>query len=434
MPDVKGLLADPDFQKLDLSTQKSTLGKLDPDFASISDGDYLQFRTKLKGSMGGATMDWGKARVPTEQELETTGGGPKGNANDFLGLGVGKIAESGVKALAEGGLKRLASKVAVPLATGATTGYLGKKGAQAVGVPEAGANVIGVLTGLAGGILEGKIGNFVRSIPDEVIGSNSWLKLAKWMASDEGEIATAKLPKQTRDEIAFQTYKEDYGKEPTTGREKLQAIKNFKDGLKTEKEAKVATPKQYFPNWTPPKPKPAPKSEPAKSYLQQWTPPDAPPPEKPKSYLQQWTPPEPKPESKPVPAPKPELVKSYFQQWGTPPKGSLTKLAETDPEVKADAPSGPLSKLTGTKEPAWRDQAQAKSHADIAAKGDAKDMAVIKFMKSKGFTRDHLAAMTDDEVDKVAKEAGYKKGYSGDGGTSRTRATGKADLLKKWSD
>ena len=59
-------------------------------------------------------------------------------------------------------------------------------------------------------------------------------------------------------------------------------------------------------------------------------------------------------------------------------------------------------------------------------------MAVIKFMKSKGLTRDDLDKMTDDEVDTVAKEAGYKKGYSGDGGTSRTRAQGKEDLLKKW--
>jgi hypothetical protein len=41
--DVKRLLADPDFQKLDLATQKPTLGKLDPRFSALSDGDYLKF-------------------------------------------------------------------------------------------------------------------------------------------------------------------------------------------------------------------------------------------------------------------------------------------------------------------------------------------------------------------------------------------------------
>lgn len=47
MPNVKGLLSDPDFNKLDPATQKTVLGRVDPDFASLSDSDYQSFRQKI---------------------------------------------------------------------------------------------------------------------------------------------------------------------------------------------------------------------------------------------------------------------------------------------------------------------------------------------------------------------------------------------------
>lgn len=49
MADVKGLLSDPEFKQLDLATQKSVLGRLDPDFAGLSDADFQTFTRKMQG-------------------------------------------------------------------------------------------------------------------------------------------------------------------------------------------------------------------------------------------------------------------------------------------------------------------------------------------------------------------------------------------------
>lgn len=48
MADVKGLLADPEFQKLDTATQKATLGRVDPAFSGLSDSDFASFRTRMQ--------------------------------------------------------------------------------------------------------------------------------------------------------------------------------------------------------------------------------------------------------------------------------------------------------------------------------------------------------------------------------------------------
>lgn len=48
MADVKGLLADPGFQKLDTATQKAALGRVDPAFSGLSDSDFASFRTRMQ--------------------------------------------------------------------------------------------------------------------------------------------------------------------------------------------------------------------------------------------------------------------------------------------------------------------------------------------------------------------------------------------------
>ena len=48
MADVNGLLADPEFKKLDNATQRTVLGRIDPAFNSLSDSDYLSFRDRMQ--------------------------------------------------------------------------------------------------------------------------------------------------------------------------------------------------------------------------------------------------------------------------------------------------------------------------------------------------------------------------------------------------
>jgi len=49
MPDVKGLLSDPEFQRLDLPTRKMALGRLDPELGKLSDQDFQAFSQRLSG-------------------------------------------------------------------------------------------------------------------------------------------------------------------------------------------------------------------------------------------------------------------------------------------------------------------------------------------------------------------------------------------------
>lgn len=46
MGDLNGLLSDPEFQKLDLPTQRQALSHVDPDFAKLSDEDFVAFKQK----------------------------------------------------------------------------------------------------------------------------------------------------------------------------------------------------------------------------------------------------------------------------------------------------------------------------------------------------------------------------------------------------
>jgi len=44
---VKGLLVDPQFQKLDIASQRRTLSRVDHDFAALSDADFEQFKQRI---------------------------------------------------------------------------------------------------------------------------------------------------------------------------------------------------------------------------------------------------------------------------------------------------------------------------------------------------------------------------------------------------
>jgi hypothetical protein len=146
MADVKGLLADPEFQKLDMPTQKSTLGKLDPEFSTLSDGDYVKFRagmTKPVAPSKDTRLPFGKFGAgPHKSFAETVGPDTAlGKTATFLGKASNYLpsAESvmagGVPA--EGATAGLAAvgKRAVGIGASVGTGYSVDKGLEHLGAP-----------------------------------------------------------------------------------------------------------------------------------------------------------------------------------------------------------------------------------------------------------------------------------------------------------
>lgn len=321
MADVKGLLADPDFQKLDVNTQKSTLGKLDSQFSSLSDGDFLKFRADMQEKHAGSSRSGLTGRDPRDpanpkspnyktalQQTEGFLASPIVQTPLAVGGALGLAAGAPVGATVASAAKKLLP----PLVTGATTGYLGKKAAQFAGASPAGSNVVGFLTGLAGGALESKIGSFVRSIPEEITSGSSFLKLAKWLATKndpEAKVIAQKLIASPEG-----LYEEVYGKPPATHKELFEAkglarrVVNEAAGSSAQKVVKPPPVRFKTPEAeTAPVTKPAP----------------------PVRFKPQET-----PTKKPVvPAP--------------PVRFKTSQLAGEEPAAAPEKPKGPLSKLTG---------------------------------------------------------------------------------------
>lgn len=85
MADVPGLLRDLEFNKLDMPTQKATLGRLDPDFANISDDDYTAFRQKLGVNGGGGNTGQLAKNQAVIDAREKQSAGPEGSAVSRFG-------------------------------------------------------------------------------------------------------------------------------------------------------------------------------------------------------------------------------------------------------------------------------------------------------------------------------------------------------------
>jgi hypothetical protein len=158
------LLNDPEFQSLDVATQKSTLGKLDTDFTSLSDADYQKFRDGLtapkaparqyKGmgakDVAGMTSEDALAQSPFLQRSGAAMEGlRKGKLKDFAGnlgaagyelikpevetasmIGGGEAVVGAGKALAAG-----AARPAAALAGSLATGYVTDKALRSLGAP-----------------------------------------------------------------------------------------------------------------------------------------------------------------------------------------------------------------------------------------------------------------------------------------------------------
>ncbi len=78
MGDLNGLLNDPEFQKLDVPTQKQALSRVDPDFGKLSDQDFAAFKAKavpaksgIGEAMGSFASGFGQGINPFHGMLET---------------------------------------------------------------------------------------------------------------------------------------------------------------------------------------------------------------------------------------------------------------------------------------------------------------------------------------------------------------------------
>lgn len=92
MPNVKGLLSDPQFNSLDSATQKSVLAGIDPQFGGISDSDFATFRQ----SVGSAAPT---LRMPTPPTWMDKLGNAVGVQNilqgvDAFGKSIGDLTNS----------------------------------------------------------------------------------------------------------------------------------------------------------------------------------------------------------------------------------------------------------------------------------------------------------------------------------------------------
>lgn len=162
-----------------------------------------------------------KKGVPAVFDSNRTGGGEPGYVDPFdayvtaLGvMGGGELAVAGGKALASGAIKQFLKSSIPKLVAGAVSGTAAKKGAEFIGASPGVADAAGVAGGVAGMYGEGKIGAFLRSIPEDVA-KGSWLNFAKWLAekAKTDETAAKLLPEA---KAAAERLKAQSGTQPDT--------------------------------------------------------------------------------------------------------------------------------------------------------------------------------------------------------------------------
>lgn len=90
MADVKGMLNDPEFNKMPMPQQKEALGKLDPEFSNLSDDQYQQFRQKMLAPKRGPNFQ--RQQVFQNPLAPPTGYKPQDLTwRDYRALGVNNI-------------------------------------------------------------------------------------------------------------------------------------------------------------------------------------------------------------------------------------------------------------------------------------------------------------------------------------------------------
>lgn len=238
MADVKGLLADPEFQKLDSVTQKSVLGRVDPAFSGLSDGDFQSFVQRMqpapqpKGQTY-TTRSGDQRYLPTNAELGPVMGGPvvPGGLGAIIPMAAGYGVQSGADALGAPPWLSGAAGMAASLLTGGA-GASPKLQAFARGagraVPEAvaGGSPMMTLTSRA-----------VKSIPSIIKGGTTTAEGHPW------------VPKFLTDMFAVPP---EYSGNPSTpGLSNVESIAPPPRGMTDDEIAFENSPKVFRPNSAP---------------------------------------------------------------------------------------------------------------------------------------------------------------------------------------
>lgn len=200
MADVKGLLADPEFQKLDPSIQKSTLGKLDPEFSSLTDDQFNQFKEKLSPRKEPRRKDTLTGKEPGAQMSRPSFEDRFIDANvaGASALGVGELGGAAWEAISSNAIKSFLKKTIPKVVTGAVAGGATKGISDKLGLPRAVGDIAGMVAAGAAGYGEGKVGEFLRSIPKDVAKNPNPLAFFQWLAEKaKTNEVTAKLLPET---------------------------------------------------------------------------------------------------------------------------------------------------------------------------------------------------------------------------------------------
>jgi hypothetical protein len=167
-PNVKGLLADPQFKALDLNSQKQTLGRVDPAFQGLSDTDFQSFLSRMNNPLQPSRTKSGflpgamnLPRNASKEDIEADRSyrealhhraDTRGIDELTYGLGASQLT---TRALMGSGpfwstIAQTGKKAATGVATGAAVGYGARKAAKAVGLPEWAADSIAGIASIYG--------------------------------------------------------------------------------------------------------------------------------------------------------------------------------------------------------------------------------------------------------------------------------------------
>jgi len=205
------------------------------------------------------------------------------------------------------------------------------------------------------------------------------------------------VPKMTRDELANRLYEEAHGKPPKTAQERVDAIKEFKSTLKTEKSADAPkAPEPFKPN-----PQIAKKMQYGGERRPDFT----------------------------APSPRVGGKGRGPAREGMTPGGKGTGSASAAPRVESTPPKPAGMPAPGT--PGGTVSQREIGFNKVAADAWNKSVAIGKKLKEVGFTPEEAAnpeMLTDEQLNELSKSLGYTA-FRGKG-LSRTAAEGRADIVR----
>lgn len=348
----------------------------------------------FQGPMGGDP----KAAVPGSA-ADVNPGGLVGGA--FLtGASMTPVIAAGANAVRTATLGGFLTR----LLTGAGVGYGTQKLAEKAGAPAPLATGAGLLAGGLAAYGEGKIGAYLRSIPEDIVKGNSWLKFLRWNAMRGQEVPLALKTKESVQEQAEGLYEELNGRPPANKFEKTKALGLRRDvmagkidesGHPVVKEPKKPTLKQAA------EAKEAAKAEEIRKSAEAYRTEKGPA----KRFSAEGV--------------KPADIPEGPKQQHAAPRGPVERTpvrkqpstAEKITAGRAKAASGTdagkpdVTAISPAKSP--EQEYSEQGHTKIAVNAANKNIDLWRLAQSKGLTPDAVRSMSDADLDTLIDEAGY---------------------------